>query len=74
MENEKPRIWMKEDDKKVSFQLDDDHKLYVERTDNGFTLRVYDERGREHQPDKPVQLYYGKISDSQLGFLRVPKE
>lgn len=65
--------WMIEDKDKVSFQLDQNHKLYIERVEGGFTLRVFDERGKEHRPENPILLYSNRVSDQQLGFLEVEK-
>jgi len=71
MTNEKAKTWVVEGESKVSFQLNQHHKLCIERTFDGLTLRVFDERGHKHKPEEPVLLYSNKISDLQLGYLEV---
>lgn len=59
--------WAIENENQVSFQLDEHHKFYVERTSSGFVLKMFAQRGHEHKPEEPILLYIGGISDSQLG-------
>lgn len=65
--------WSVESNDRISFQLDEHHKFYVERIENGFSLKVFDERGHDHKPEEPILLYHKKISDSQLGHVGILK-
>lgn len=47
---------------KAFFEVEEGHKFYVIRVENGFEFRVYDER-----EEKPIILYYNKLTDGQLG-------
>jgi len=55
--------WQVKSDKKVSYELDDKHILYIEKTDKGLSIKVY-ERG-----NKEVILYSRFIANGQLGYI-----
>jgi len=62
-------IWTIEDNK-VYFHLDEHYKFYIEREEDGFSLKVIDDRGYNHKPNEPILFYKKKISDSQLGYIK----
>lgn len=61
-------MWKVKNSNTACYTLDENHGFYVERTDNGFILRLYDNRGRDYKPDKPIILYSRELTDSQIGF------
>ena len=71
MSDDKQEQWTIKNESNVSFQLDESHEFCIERTLNGFVFKVFDNRGYEHKLGEPIILYYGKISDLQLGFTKV---
>jgi hypothetical protein len=62
--------WVIENENMVSFRFDKHHRLNIERTQEGFTFKVFDIRGKKHKPDEPIILYTKKISDLQLGYIK----
>jgi len=62
--------WSIEADDKVLFRFDEHHSFCIERTQSGFTFKVFDARGKIHKPDEPTILYTKKITDLQLGYIK----
>jgi hypothetical protein len=63
------RTWRIDGDT-ATYDLDEKHFFSIERTDKGFSLKVYD---RTEVRGKMVLLYTRIITNSQLGYL-IPKE
>jgi hypothetical protein len=66
--------WTIETKDLVSYKLDDNHKFCIEKTENGFSLKVLDIRGYKHKPTEPILLFQKKISDLQLGYKKIENE
>lgn len=52
------------------FRYDENHKLYINRNDNGFTIKLIEQCSEE----KPMLLFRHYLSDKQLGYSKEEDE